>query len=814
MVKIYNAKPEVLEEIEIDGGRTKNVGFNARVIGRRLASGVYRHEYSGPRELIANSSTSIEEAIDAGILERKNARIRVKFYADGRLEISDNGMGISREVLDRVLSVMGNSTNFDPSKSGQMGMGFYAFLTVSSVAYINTMTSDGKSYSAICRDAQKFDIFEKSDRTERGTTITLQLYDGGEDSEGRELPVVDRKSLIRICHKIGTVSMIPMTIDASEIAESTDGVDDDADSISAYEYSGDGIRGIGLKYESPVIYTSSDEIDVAILTDGRAENDYLCGMPINIKSIPSYIVVNIKDERKYTPMPDRERLTKEAEAKVGMIVKKMVHDELDGFWGISDHKSLNKSPMNDEFRALAGTERCDDLMKYAGISHDWDDAFKSTVFCIENNIRNPSEISLLQVLHIAKRPAFMTKFKKKIYDGINATDSDITAFWPSSVLHAPEAAEYAEKWGIPSIMDELKADKLKVKDLSKATRERRINSTVCHVNFDKYNTTSIESLTDDVTVIMAEPGKISDLVDCVKHNVGNSAFIRYYDTLPDRPNVVRYRDWIDGVLNRVFETNRGPMKLSDILKTEFYHSEELDVHLNENPQSTILNDFKQLYVFGYNLDELADSVITKELGINNNSNPVSGNYIINMMYGTYVGLKTFDMARPFLDGLDKTAIRLILDIAAYGYGDVDADDHVRILSESQKVLLGTSTPATRSNMKICMHYVRILYPVIDAFKANFMWGVIARTLAPMEWMTWDTDTLLSTVVIPSRFGVSTKLVRKDNKIPFKIHPTTDKIQLGEACVGPEKTATFQKIECAEHNGRLSISGSISISEAK
>lgn len=101
--------------------------FEARAIFKRLADDIYESRKAGIREPLANALTAIiraerEHGVENGVVE-------ISLHKDDglRLIMQDNGIGISKGVLEEVLTVIGRSMNRDSGDiSGKYGIGFLA----------------------------------------------------------------------------------------------------------------------------------------------------------------------------------------------------------------------------------------------------------------------------------------------------------------------------------------------------------------------------------------------------------------------------------------------------------------------------------------------------------------------------------------------------------------------------------------------------------------------------------------------------------------------------------------------------------------
>lgn len=100
--------------------------FEAGAVFRRLADDIYESPEAGIREPLTNSITSIRRTFDKPS-EDGVIKITVQDGDQVMLRLRDNGEGISKAVLNEVLTVVGRSNARDDGQlSGQYGMGFLA----------------------------------------------------------------------------------------------------------------------------------------------------------------------------------------------------------------------------------------------------------------------------------------------------------------------------------------------------------------------------------------------------------------------------------------------------------------------------------------------------------------------------------------------------------------------------------------------------------------------------------------------------------------------------------------------------------------
>lgn len=98
---------------------------------KRLAEDIYQGREAGIREPLTNSVTSVTRAIEEGYLDNPSEGIIVcELYEEGnarRLTLRDNGVGITREELNKVVTQIGKSTSRSSERlTGKFGMGFLA----------------------------------------------------------------------------------------------------------------------------------------------------------------------------------------------------------------------------------------------------------------------------------------------------------------------------------------------------------------------------------------------------------------------------------------------------------------------------------------------------------------------------------------------------------------------------------------------------------------------------------------------------------------------------------------------------------------
>lgn len=175
------------------------------------------------RELVSNGCDAITKLKklasigDAQIDEDERLKVTVSVFKDAKkLVISDNGIGMTAEEIDKYINQIAFSGASDflakykeeddkgAQIIGHFGLGFYsAFMVADSVEIDSLSYQDGaKAARWTCDGSMEFDLTE-GERTERGTTITLNI---AEDSE----EFLEEHTIRSILHKY--CSFLPIEI--------------------------------------------------------------------------------------------------------------------------------------------------------------------------------------------------------------------------------------------------------------------------------------------------------------------------------------------------------------------------------------------------------------------------------------------------------------------------------------------------------------------------------------------------------------------------------------------------------------------------
>lgn len=103
--------------------------YETAAVFKRLADDIYESVEAGIREPLQNSLTAVRRAEAETNLQKGDNVVEIEVHDGEKTQVvlEDNGLGISRDVLQDVLAVIGRSTNRDDGGvSGKYGMGFLA----------------------------------------------------------------------------------------------------------------------------------------------------------------------------------------------------------------------------------------------------------------------------------------------------------------------------------------------------------------------------------------------------------------------------------------------------------------------------------------------------------------------------------------------------------------------------------------------------------------------------------------------------------------------------------------------------------------
>ena len=180
-----------------------------------MINSIYTHKEIFLRELISNASDAIDKLYyhsltegDTGI-SRDDFSILIERNEDDRtLKIIDNGMGMTKEELEKNLGTIAKSGSLDFKAAmdkkdeidiiGQFGVGFYsAFMVSDKVSVVSKAYGSDEAYEWESTGADGYAIKE-AEKADNGTEITLHLKEDTEEEKyGDYLNEYTIRTLIR-----------------------------------------------------------------------------------------------------------------------------------------------------------------------------------------------------------------------------------------------------------------------------------------------------------------------------------------------------------------------------------------------------------------------------------------------------------------------------------------------------------------------------------------------------------------------------------------------------------------------------------------
>ena len=191
-----------------------------------MINSIYTHKEIFLRELISNASDAIDKRhfrslTDASLTPADGYEIRLTVDKDARtLTISDNGIGMTREELEKNLGVIAQSGSLafkkenqtdDTDIIGQFGVGFYAsFMVASNVRVISKACGETQAYAWESDGADGFTI-EPCEKDTFGTDIILTIKTNPEgDNEDSYDEFLELYRLSGLVHKYSDYIRYPI----------------------------------------------------------------------------------------------------------------------------------------------------------------------------------------------------------------------------------------------------------------------------------------------------------------------------------------------------------------------------------------------------------------------------------------------------------------------------------------------------------------------------------------------------------------------------------------------------------------------------
>ncbi len=535
------------EGFEVGSDNLIHTKLNQAVIIQRISRDLYNNPSSGLRELYMNSVRACQLA------EEKHGRkgqIKVTLVGDTDkrlIKIEDNGIGISKERFNKVLVELGTSDNLDGETTGQFGMGFAAYMTMSSVCIIDTLTDAGEGYRMLAKDGSSFQPIGKSERSTPGTTIEMTPYQS-----------VDLEDLVDYSRLLVRYSPVQT---AFTIRDVTRYENDEAKEFEQKTYLGaaktdmDGTFDI-IRFDTPD-YEFVARIGY-ISPDGNSGHVFLCNVPItsNIEMPFRWWTLNIKNERKFMPMPDRDRMTEDADNAIQELVHEKVQEHFKAvIRGISTYDDMIKSEYRQTFVKLIYENDEDITAERFQMFADLQQCYYQKIK-IKDVYEDRPMASLCRFLATEDSIVMQTGNHAGTAMRVRKVVPDAYCIFPKRKRNTDwEAVSGAlEEFGIPFSRDVAR----KAPTKSAGAKTILLHA---HKPGKSYGTETVFYKEVNSRVIRVDAGKLQEILHILKRVPTIYKIVRNEPTLPECGLMSKF---LKRAGNLKLETNQGPMKIRDI----------------------------------------------------------------------------------------------------------------------------------------------------------------------------------------------------------------------------------------------------------
>ena len=332
----------------LGNGDTLNVQLDSDVIIQKLSHEIYSGWQSGLRELYNNEARACRITSKQHLTSNPTIHITIDPIERQLVIEGIDSQGITVEVFDKSLRVLGVSSNFDSKEIGQMGMGFAGYTMIFEALKLDTYAREtNEKWSVLADGGINFKVLGTPSMESYGTRLSGTYKENiNVDEMFEHIQVLSRFSLVK--------TIIHLTEDTHEhnsgsfVCDSYKGgyhylmkmraehlVSEDSYRAKSQARRKELMIPISIEREDFDFYgylalfrttydsTRKESIssDMCITTLIGTPIDSTLGYEFNMLS--GY-VLNIKDERKYKPTTDRDRL-KDDSLK---LVEAEIHDEI------------------------------------------------------------------------------------------------------------------------------------------------------------------------------------------------------------------------------------------------------------------------------------------------------------------------------------------------------------------------------------------------------------------------------------------------------------------------------------------------------
>ena len=595
--KIVEQKPLGTKNIEDDGfsdilndDGEIGVQLNQEVIIQRISKDLYKNAKSGLRELLMNAFRACRIAKKE--YGERNPHIIVKYDSPNRsLTIHDiNAQGISKERFKKVLLVLGNSDNLNSGETGQFGMGFASYTTLSSTVLLETKyrTEDGKgaSYAMLGRQGLKFKQVKRDPLENYGTKLTLQLH-----NEITLQEVYEMEDMVKTIGKLQNIDCTLM-------------VDDDVEKIEHMSLVELVKKKLSMRGEDGAVEFHAgveNDIEYAVAFPNYNANTFemfLGGAPIkmegDVQMMGAVGYFNALDEDKYKPMPERERFTTKAESAIREVVENTIFKKIIAGADLpSDIQGMFKTKNKQLIKRMHSAGK---LQQYAPQLIDVVQTLQHTRISYTTNQAKGKKLlntDMYEALTQFQDTQFLryTMLTKRYRMAVEEEFENIlyikdASYFPKEIQEQiPLLPEYIKEHGL--IMP--KQDAIPT-------------TAVLHSSFrGYYNTTHFEGRDTSKTIVMAKEGQIMDVISSLKDGKSDYYFVKNYHVFEDFS--ISWDEYIEAVKGADITFGGKTDTTSDIVDNYqvFSASDNSKNMLTESLAKTLQSE-KSLFYVPFGLD--------------------------------------------------------------------------------------------------------------------------------------------------------------------------------------------------------------------
>ena len=538
------------EEVQEKDGLIKTK-LNKEVIIQRIARDLYKNATSGLRELYNNSARACRVAVKKYGEEKPLIRISMN-EKQRRLIISDNGLGLSKERFKKVLLELGTSDNLEAGEVGQFGMGFASYMTLSSAIVIDTRARNGDQYQMLAKDGSSFQPIGDAQLEGYGTKISMTCYDN-----------VNFTELVDKLVKVAKYSGVATTLDLEGFEYYPRGLNRGINKLEQTTFEGD-IRTTKTVKEDLIEIDTEDYHLIALVgvhnPQRNHDHTHLLNVPIDSEiSMPfGWWVLNIKDERKFMPQPDRDRMSEIADRKLEGIIDAAIKKYFSDLQ-IHSYQEFLKSDRRNEFLWLVEHQDYAELKMRAVLENINECKVRKVVY----DTKYFDDGGLVYKLGLNNNIIYQGYKNRGVTDKVREFEANSLLITTKKTKknHWKEHVLFMESFGIPTARQILIDHKVKLPKQAKADIEL-----IGHTNFpERFYEHEMVDLEDiDENFIRVNDLPMVKVIRYVKEFPSPYTFVRNAPEL-DEYETRDFSEWLEkDVPNVVVPTNLGAMTIKDL----------------------------------------------------------------------------------------------------------------------------------------------------------------------------------------------------------------------------------------------------------